>query len=110
MNDAMSTRHDHLSAYCPREVCEHNKRLDEYFRERFGVTLFTWKSIKALWQLAAVGLAFYAISEGAAPFPTFALLVVLLVGPDAFEYIAIGDNGLTFATDARDQSDDRDPP
>jgi len=58
--------------------------------ERFRVSLRTYKLIKALAQLLAVGAGIFAIHEGADPMSTFALIALIVAGPEVFEYAWAG--------------------
>jgi len=53
--------------------------------EYFHVSLKVYKSIKATVQLAAIGLAFVAIVEGADPELIFPVLAAILLGPEYWE-------------------------
>ena len=70
--------------YSNREVIS---RCNHSVTRRFGVTLAVYKTIKALTQLVAVAGGFYAISEGADPTMTFALVALIVSGPEAVETI-----------------------
>lgn len=69
------------------ELAEYNQHLDSRLRSRWSVSLKTFKSIKALTQLAGVAVGFYAISQGADPLTAFALVAFLVNGPEALEYL-----------------------
>lgn len=57
------------------------------------MTLQTYKTLKALVQLAAAALAFYVVSQGGDPLTTFALFTAILIGPEAVETIIAADAG-----------------
>jgi hypothetical protein len=59
----------------------------------FGVSLFTYKSIKATTQLAGVAAGFYAIAEGADPMTTFVIIGLIVSGPEMMEYLIDTDPG-----------------
>jgi len=56
------------------------------------VSLKVYKSLKALVQLAAVATAIVAINAGADPLTVYALVAVLVAGPEAYE-TAIANGG-----------------
>ncbi len=86
----MATRHPPSNrdriAQCNHEVAK-----------RANMSLRAYKTIKAVVMLAAVATGFYAISEGADPMTTFALVALIVSGPDAWE---------TLIGDQPDQQDD----
>lgn len=69
------------------------QRCNRAVTERLRVSLKVYKSIKATAQLAAVATGFLAIAEGADPMTAFALVAVIVAGPEAVEtIIANGDS------------------
>jgi hypothetical protein len=70
-----------------QELAEYNQSLDNRLRGNLGMTLRTFKTIKALTQLVGAAAGIYAMSLGAPPLATFALTAVIISGPEALEYI-----------------------
>lgn len=79
----MSITHPSFS----RDLKEYNQRLDHCLRENYGMTFRTWKTIKALTQLAGTGAAIYAMSLGADPMTSLVLATVMVSGPEVLEYV-----------------------
>lgn len=79
-------------------IAKRNHDLDCTLKRRFGVGLKTYKTIKAVTQLASVATGFYAISQGADPTTTYALVAAILVGPEAVETVI---TNATTDTDSR---------
>jgi len=69
------------------EIAQYNAQLDEYCQSHWGITVKVYKIIKAMTQLAGAGAGIYAMSLGADPMTAFALITVILAGPEAFEYV-----------------------
>lgn len=70
----------------------------------FHMSFRAYKTTKALVQLAGVAAGIYAMSLGAAPFPTFVGIATIVVGPEAFEYYL--QNGLEVSVDTADAEED----
>lgn len=70
-----------------RELRAYNNRLDTRLRTRYGMTLRTFKLVKALTQLTGAGGGIYAMSLGADPLTVFALITIIVSGPEALEYL-----------------------
>jgi hypothetical protein len=51
------------------------------------VSLRVYKTVKALTQLLAVGAGILSIHQGADPMTVFALIALIVTGPEALEYI-----------------------
>ena len=51
------------------------------------MTLKTFKTIKALTQLVGAGAGIYAMSLDAPPLAAFALIAIIISGPEALEYL-----------------------
>lgn len=51
------------------------------------MTVRLYKTITAASRLAAVATGFYAISQGADPLTTFAMVAVIVAGPEAIETV-----------------------
>jgi len=51
------------------------------------MTLRLFKVIKGLAQLTGAGAGIYAMSLGADPMTTFALVAIIISGPEALEYL-----------------------
>ena len=73
-------------------ITDCNRCLDATLRRRFGVTLRTYKTLKAFVQLVSAALAFYVVSQGGDPLTTFALFTAILIGPEAVETILVTDD------------------
>jgi hypothetical protein len=54
---------------------------------RFHMGIRVYKSIKATAQLLAVATGFFAIAQGADPLTTYALVALVVAGPEAVETI-----------------------
>lgn len=63
------------------------RRCNETAARSLNMTVRTYKTIKAVTQLLAVAAGFYAMSLGAPAFATFALVALIVSGPEAFEAI-----------------------
>ncbi|MEA5387108.1 hypothetical protein VB779_08605 [Haloarculaceae archaeon H-GB11] len=70
-----------------QELEAYNESLDSCLKDRFGMTLRTFKTIKALTQLVGAAAGIYAMSLGAAPLASFALIAIIISGPEALEYL-----------------------
>ena len=70
-----------------QELAEYNSHLDRCLRSRFGVTLKTFRTIKAATQLVGAASGVYAMSLGADPLSTFALMALIITGPEGMEYL-----------------------
>jgi hypothetical protein len=69
------------------ELDEYNAHLDHCLRSHYGMTLKTFKSIKALTQLAGALAGAYALYLGADPLLTILLITTMVSGPEALEAI-----------------------
>lgn len=69
------------------ELDAYNQGLDQCLRGRFGMTLKLFKTIKAATQLVGAGAGVYAMAQGADPMTSFALIALIISGPEALEYI-----------------------
>ena len=69
------------------EITECNHRLDSVLRTRVGITVRTYKVIKALTQLVGSSAVVYGMTLGADPGFAILLLTVIISGPEAFEAI-----------------------
>ena len=69
------------------ELEEYNHDLDCRLRGRYGMTLKTFKTIKALTQLVGAGAGIYAMSLDAPPLAAFALIAIIISGPEVLEYL-----------------------
>lgn len=83
----MSNQHHSLRD----EIRRRNALLDSCLRRRVGIRLQTYKVIKNLTQLAGAGAGIYAMSLGADPLTTFALIAGIITGPEALEYVITND-------------------
>ncbi len=52
-----------------------------------------YKTVKAVTQLVAVATGFYAIAAGADPLTTFALVAMIVSGPEAIETVLVTAEG-----------------
>lgn len=94
MRHAMpDTTHHHRRVPCPRAVREANNCIDRKLR-RYSIgghalTLFHWKTIKSLVDLAALMLVAHALAEGVAPGVAVVAAVLIVSGPEVLEYLAV---------------------
>lgn len=73
------------------EIRSCNDCLDQQLRARFSMTLRTYKTVKAIGQLAAFAVAYAAIQHGAEPLTVFVGVVLIWGGPEYLEvYLAEG--------------------
>lgn len=79
----MATNHPSLK----QELDEYNASLDHSLRTRFGMTVKTFRLIKATTQLVGAGAGIYAMSLGAPPLATFAMMAVIISGPEVMEHL-----------------------
>ena len=71
------------------EIRQNHRDLDFELRGRYGMSFKTYKIIKAVTVLAGVAAGIYAMSLGAPPLASFALIVLIISGPEVFEYLVI---------------------
>jgi hypothetical protein len=69
------------------QLRQYNEHLDRRLKDRWSMSLRTFKSIKAVTQLVGAAAGIYAMSLGAPPLATFALTAVIISGPEALEYL-----------------------
>lgn len=67
------------------QLCDRNRRLDEAVRRRFGVSVTTFKALKAATQLLGVLGGIFAMHQGAQPLQTLLLMTVMVHGPEFLE-------------------------
>lgn len=72
------TLHDELERY--------NAALDSRLRGRYGMSLKTFKIIKAVTQLMGAAAGIYAMSLEAPPLAALAMVTIMVSGPEAMEY------------------------
>ena len=84
---------------------EANIILDTMFRAQ-GMTLLHWKSIKWVTYMAAVGLGFHVVHQGADPTVVIVIIGIILAGPELLEHIAINEGQVTINR-PDDNTDDR---
>ena len=70
-----------------QELAEYNDSLDACLRGRYGMTLKLFKVIKGLTQMVGAAAGIYAMSLGAPPLASFALIAIIISGPEALEYL-----------------------
>ncbi len=70
-----------------QELAEYNDSLDACLRYRYGMTLKVFKVIKAVTQLVGAAAGIYAMHQGADPMTAFALIAIIISGPEALEYL-----------------------
>ena len=99
MTDASMPAESRITVLLPRAVQARNHLLDQYLRRRFGVTLHVYKLIKAVTDLAAVALAFYAIQAGLEPVNALLFVAFVLGGWEMVEVLALRDNATARARD-----------
>lgn len=74
------------------ELDAYNRSLDRCLRQDFGMTLKTFKIVKAVVQLAGAGAGIYAMSLGAPPLAALTMVTIMVSGPEALEYL-VSENG-----------------
>jgi hypothetical protein len=77
------------------ELVSYNQDLEACLRSRVGMSLKTFKTIKALTQLVGAAAGVYAMSEGAPPFATFVVIATVISGPEVLEYFIEAQGGGT---------------
>ena len=77
-----------------QELAEYNDSLDRCLRSRYGMTLKTFKTIKAATQLVGAAAGVYAMYLGADPLLAFGLTAIIISGPETLEYV-INESGST---------------
>jgi len=70
-----------------QELDSYNDHLDHCLRSRYGMTLKTFKTVKAVTQLVGAAAGVYAMSLGAPPLATFAIMALIISGPEGMEYL-----------------------
>lgn len=68
------------------ELATYNARLDRCLRLRYGMSLKTFKAIKAATQLVGAAAGIYAMSLEAPPLAALAMVTLMVTGPEAMEY------------------------
>ena len=68
------------------ELHECNERIDAKL-SKIGMSVKTFKLIKALTQLLGAGIGFYAMTQGADPLITYSLVAFVIGGPEAIDYL-----------------------
>jgi hypothetical protein len=82
MHETMATDKQTLAA----ELRQQESTLDAACRRRLGISVRTYKIIKALTQLiGAAGGVYALVWTPADPVTVYALLALIIVGPEAFE-------------------------
>jgi hypothetical protein len=74
-----------------KELRAYNTRLDAMLRSRYGMTLRTFKLVKAVTQLAGVGAAIYAMTLGAPPLGALAMATIMVSGSEVLEILIEGE-------------------
>ncbi|GGK74630.1 hypothetical protein [Haloarcula sebkhae] len=69
------------------ELAQYNSSLDACLRGQYGMTLKLFKTLKLLIQLVGVSGGVYAMSLGAPPLATFAMMTVMVLGPEGLEIV-----------------------
>lgn len=77
------------------DLASYNRDLEACLRARVGMSLKTFKVIKALTQLLGAAAGVYAMSKGAPPFATFVLIATVVSGPEVLEYFIEAQGGGT---------------
>jgi len=88
----MATSKPHQESFRD-ELASYNQDLEAVLRSRVGMTLKTFKLIKALTQLVGAAAGVYAMSEGAPPFATFVIIATVVSGPEVLEYFIEAQSG-----------------
>lgn len=68
------------------------------------MTLRTFKVVKAITQLAGVAAGVYAMSLGAPPLATFAMVTAIIGGPEAIELYLEGQPSIDTQSDSTDSN------
>jgi len=74
------------------ELRSYNQDLDAYCRSHWGISVKLYKVIKSFTQMVGAASGIYAMSLGADPLTAFALIALIISGPEAFEYVITNDN------------------
>jgi hypothetical protein len=69
------------------ELHDYNESLDNCLRSRHGMSLRTFKTLKAVVQLVGAAAGVYAMQLGAPPLAALALITLMVTGPEGMEYI-----------------------
>lgn len=69
------------------ELRSYNQDLDAYCRSHWGISVKLYKIIKSFTQMVGAASGIYAMSLGADPLTAFALIALIISGPEAFEYV-----------------------
>jgi hypothetical protein len=69
------------------ELESYNHDLDCRLRGRYGMTLKSFKVLKATTQLVGAAAGIYAMQLGAPPLAAFALVAIIISGPESLEYL-----------------------
>jgi len=68
------------------ELQRYNAALDSRLKGRYGMSLKTFKLIKAATQLTGAAAGIYAMSLEAPPLAALAMVTLMVTGPEAMEY------------------------
>lgn len=69
------------------ELQDCNDRLDHWLKRSLGMSLRTYKIIKAATQLVGAAAGIYAMSKGAPPLAAFGMITTIIAGPETLEYL-----------------------
>jgi hypothetical protein len=69
-----------------KELSQSNQRIADRCN-KIGMSLKVYKTIKAFTQLVGAAAGIYAMSLGADPLSTFALVAIIVSGPEALDYL-----------------------
>lgn len=75
------------------ELASYNHNLSACLKERAGMSLKTFKTIKALTQLIGAGAGAYAMSKGAPPGFMMVCITAVVSGPEILEYLLEQEGG-----------------
>lgn len=81
----MATRKPSLSV----ELQRYNNTLDAAMRHFFGMSVRTFKLIKAVTQLIGVGAGVYAMTLGADPTTALVIIAFIYAGPEVAEHVLV---------------------
>jgi len=69
------------------DIKRYNADLNVGCQRNLGITVETFKTVKAITQLAGILMGGFAIQQGAPPFATFLGIVLIWGGPEYFELL-----------------------
>lgn len=98
-----------MTRFIPKDVIDHNRRVEQTLERRLGMTLLTYKTIEAAAELALIALAFYTVYQGGDPMTVFILTAVAVGGWKVAEFLAVYADDIQEAAEfVQDATDDED--